>query len=113
MIANQLLPANTELIENELYPKDHIDSFLERLIFSLIEHEELRNMENVREKMANSFLTKIQLPNYIKKGSMHCLLDCFRRDDNKVLIRISELMDSALSNGSSNLTGIFLIYIII
>lgn len=102
------LRVNRVLVEKELYPKDYIDGFLEWFILSLADHEALRNKENVREKMAHSFLETIQQADYLKKGSMKCLTVSFERAHNKILKRLSELMDSALPNGISNFIGIFI-----
>lgn len=90
-----------------MYPKDYIDSFLEWFILSLEDHKVLRKKENIRQEMAYSFLETIRKQSYINKGSIKCLVDSFEKEHNKVLKRLSKLMDIAFKNGISKFIGNF------
>lgn len=85
-----------------MYPKDHIDAFLEWFILLIEEHEALRNKENVRQQMANLFLQNITKPSSIEKGAMECLLESFQKHNNRVLMHLVKLTDAGISYFSGN-----------
>ncbi|XP_076079748.1 uncharacterized protein LOC143049871 [Mytilus galloprovincialis] len=70
----------------EFYPKD-IDTFLERHIIDVDDHESICEAGNGPKKMAEFFYDTISEIKFIEKGSFDCLIHCLETNESHKKIR--------------------------
>lgn len=73
-------------IVEEFYPKD-VDTFLERHIIDIDDHEVICEAGSSKKEMALVFFQTISEIKFIKRGSFDCLIYCLKTNDSHKKIR--------------------------